>query len=210
MRVPLATFWYASVLISLLAGHVRADDNVYGKPPPPDAAIVRVFNASEASAEQVSFGGALFEVQPLTMSEYQYLTSGEYDVAGLHIKVEPQHFYTVVSGGPAPQVLEDQVISSPARAGLYFYNVTTKPATLTATVGGKSRVVFDAVAPGGSAFREVQAFQVSFSVSSEGEAPVELPPVTLQNKQGVSVVASGAGGKLSSQQLVNSIDQKQR
>lgn len=189
---------------------VTAEDaGLYAAPPPPNVAFVRIINANVAAEAGVNLGGIDFMVPPGSVSDYQFVTMGAYDAAvpqgKLPVTLEAQKFYTLLLGSGADAVLEDAAIANPVRAGLYFYNATSTPLDLQARVNGKQAVVFSAVAPGTAVSREVNAFDVTFVVTSADATMAELPAITMVRQQGVSVVALDAGGKVTAIQAVNAI-----
>jgi hypothetical protein len=198
----------ATLSLTLAGPAFSQEGGLYAAPPPPDAAFVRVLNGTN-KAIATELGGIAFAVQPQTISPYSIVTRGDYTANGdivLSAKVEAQHFYTILVG-PDGQgaLLTDEPLANPARAGLYFYNATGAPLDLAATVGGKQAKVFEAVAPGMQAFREVNAFDVTFDVLKGGAVAFTLPGITMARQQGVSVVALNDGNKLIAIQAVNGV-----
>jgi hypothetical protein len=209
-RAFVRTLLLGAILVaSAVAGVASAQEGgLYAAPPPPDAAFLRVLNASSAADASISVGDVAFSVAPSAVSPYQYLARGEYDVVGetLHLAVEAQKYYTIILGaGGAPTVLEDAPLANPARAALYFYNATSKPLQLDAKMNGDQAAVFKAVAPGTVAFREVPPFEVAFVVVGEAGTPVELPQATMVSQQGFSVVALEGAGGVAGFQAINEV-----
>ena len=198
----------AALSLTLVVPAFSQEGGLYAAPPPPDAAFVRVLNGT-SKAVSTEVGGIAFAVQPQTISPYSIVTRGDYTANGdvtLSAKVEAQHFYTIlVDADGKAALLTDEPLANPARAGLYFYNATGEPLELAATVGGKQAKVFEAVAPGAQAFREVNAFDVTFDVLKDGAVAFTLPGITMTRQQGVSVVALNNGDKLIAIQAVNGV-----
>lgn len=185
-----------------------AQDAIYDAPPPPDAAFVRVLNAGGTDNADLGVGSTPYSVPPLTLSSYAYVTQGDYDATGaqLHLSLAAQKYYTVIVGAGAPTLLPDEGLTNPAKVGLYFYNTTNVPLTLSASVNGKQAAVFENVGPGESKYREVKAFDVSFSLVADGKDVFDLPATTLQNQQGFSVAAVLSGDKIAGIQTLNTVN----
>jgi alginate O-acetyltransferase complex protein AlgF len=205
----LATFALTAGLAT--APVFAGEGGLYDAPPPPDAAFVRVLNAGTGGDLEVSVADTSFSVGAGALSPYEFVTKGSYEAAWastkLPVSVEAQKFYTIIvpSDGTEPKLVEDAALANPARAGLYFYNATTKPLQLDAKVNGKQAAIFEDVAPGETAFREVNPFEVAFIVV-DGDAPAfELPATAMVRQQGTSVVAMPAADGVTAIQAINSV-----
>ncbi len=197
---------------SLLAAPVLAGEaGLYDAPPPPDAAYLRVLNAGSGGSLALTVADAAFDVGAGALSPYEFVTNGSYDAtlasSTLALSLQAQKYYTIIvpADGSAPTVVEDAPLANPARAGLYFYNATSKPLQLDAKVNGKQAAIFKDVAPGETKFREVNPFEVAFIVV-DGTAPaVELPATAMVRQQGMSVVAMPTADGVTAIQSVNSV-----
>jgi len=205
-----ATIALASGL--MVAGQAWAGEGgLYDAPPPPDAAYVRVLNAAEAGSLDVTIASTAFGVGAGALSPYEFVTKGSYDATwsatSLPVTLEAQKFYTIIvpGDGSDAKVVEDAPLANPARAGLYFYNATAKPLQLDAKVNGKQAAIFQDVAPGATAFREVNPFEVAFIVVDGGAPAVELPATAMVRQQGTSVVAIPGDDGVTAIQTVNSV-----
>jgi len=201
----------ATALFALAALPGFAEDaGLYAAPPPPDAAFVRLLNADTSADATLNVAGVTLSAAAGGLSAYSFVTKGDYAAAipggSLTVSFAPQKFYTVLLN-PAGQnsVIEDNPVTNPVHAGLYFYNLSAAPLALEATVGKTQAAVFKDVAPGQAAWREVNAFDVTFAVSNGGEASVALPAISLVRQQGVSIVALQQGDKLTAFQVVNAV-----
>lgn len=196
----------------LLAAPVLAGEaGLYDAPPPPDAAYLRVLNAGSGGSLSLTVADAAFDVGAGALSPYEFVTNGSYDAtlasSTLALSLQAQKYYTIIvpADGSAPTVVEDAPLANPARAGLYFYNATSKPLQLDAKVNGKQAAIFKDVAPGETKFREVNPFEVAFIVV-DGTAPaVELPATAMVRQQGMSVVAMPTADGVTAIQSVNSV-----
>ena len=190
---------------------LAGEGGLYDAPPPPDAAYVRVLNAGTAGTLDLTVADASFSVGAGALSPYEFVTKGSYDAtwasSKLPLSVDAQKYYTIIvpGDGSEPRLVEDEALANPARAGLYFYNATTKPLQLDAKVNGKQAAIFKDVAPGQTAFREVNPFEVAFIVV-DGDAPAfELPATAMVRQQGTSVVAIPAADGVTAIQSINSV-----
>lgn len=196
----------------LLSAQVLAGEGgLYDAPPPPDAAYLRVLNAGAGGSLELSVADAAFDVGAGALSPYEFVTNGSYDVTlastSMPLSLQAQKYYTIIvpADGSAPKLVEDAPLANPARAGLYFYNATSKPLQLDAKVNGKQAPIFKDVAPGETKFREVNPFEVAFIVVDGGAAAVELPATSMVRQQGVSVVAMPTADGVMAIQSVNSV-----
>lgn len=200
-----------ALALGLATPVLAAEGGLYDAPPPPDAAFVRVLNAGDSGGLEVTVADASFSVGAGALSPYEFVTKGSYDAAwastSLPLTVEAQKYYTIIvpSDGAEPKVVEDKALANPARAGLYFYNATEKPLQLDAKVNGKQAAIFEDVAPGETAFREVNPFEVAFVVVDGGAPAVELPATAMVRQQGTSVVAIPAADGVTAIQSVNTV-----
>jgi hypothetical protein len=200
-----------TLMAGLASPAMAGEGGLYDAPPPADAAFVRVLNAGESGNLELSVADAAFSVGAGALSPYEFVTKGSYDAtwasSKLPLSVDAQKYYTIIvpADGAAPTLVEDQALANPARAGLYFYNATGKSLQLDAKVNGKQAAIFKDVAPGATAFREVNPFEVAFIIV-DGSAPAfELPATAMVRQQGMSVVAIPADGGVKAIQSVNSV-----
>ena len=196
--------------VALLAVPASAQEaGLYAAPPPPDAAFVRVLNTDTATEAAVSVGAVSFLASPAGLSPYSFVTRGTYEASvpggSLTINLEAQKFYTILLSASGNAVIEDAPIANPVHAGLYFYNTTGTALGLDAKINGKQASVFPDVAPGGTASREVNAFEVSFVLADGSATAFELPAIAMQRQQGVSVVAIQNGDAITAFQTVNAV-----
>ena len=201
----------SSLLVGVVTRPTLAEDaGLYAAPPPPDAAFVRVLNADTSADAAVSVAGVTLSAAAGALSAYSFVTKGDYAATvpggSLNVSFAPQKFYTILLN-PAGQntVIEDSPVTNPVHAGLYFYNLSAAPLALEAKVGTTQAAVFKDVAPGKSASREVNAFDVAFAVTGAADASVALPQISLVRQQGISIVALQQGDKLIAFQVVNSV-----
>jgi hypothetical protein len=192
---------HVAALLILLAAEeaAKAEAGLYDAPVPPNSAFVRMIDASGGADPVAALDDIDVDVPAGGISPYMVVPAGARTVrfsgASVDVPLKAGTFSTVVVGGSSPRTFGDEAVRNPARAGLYFYNLSNEPVSLLATVKGKSVPVFERVAAGAAAFREVNAFDVELAVVGDGGAVVgPLPsPVTLERRNGVSVVYFGRG-----------------
>lgn len=195
----------------LWAAPAAGEGGLYDAPPPPDAAFLRVLNAGSGGPLELNVAEAAFAVGAGALSPYAFVTNGSYDASlasvSLPLSLQAQKYYTIIvpADGAAPKLVEDAPLANPARAGLYFYNATGRPLQLDAKVNGKQAAIFKDVAPGESAFREVNPFEVAFIVVDAGAPAFELPATAMVRQQGMSVVALPAADGVTAIQSVNAV-----
>lgn len=190
------------VFVCLLVGQnfVLAEGGLYDSPPPLDSAYVRVIDASDSPEPEVSVGGIPVEVPKTQVSPYVLVKAGahqvEYAGNAINVRAEAGSFTTVVVGlsGSMPMlVLHDDVLTNPAKAGLYFYNLSDERASLDVEIKDKSATVFKDVAPGEAKFREVAPFEVSLVVRQGEASSVVANSAVLESRSGTSLVYFKAG-----------------
>lgn len=187
------------VFLTVTAAAAWADAGLYDAPIPPNSAFVRMIDASDSSEPVASVNGTEVSIPASGLSPYIVVPAGKQTIAfsgtSAELDLKSTSLSTVVLGagsGTAPQTFTDAAVTSPARAGLYFYNLSSETVSLTATIKGKSAPIFKDVAPGKAEFREVNAFDVSLAVTKDGQAIKALEtPVSLKRKGGVSVIYFG-------------------
>lgn len=195
-------------LLSLLATFVAfinpaqaADDTaLYDPAPPADSAFVRIINASGATAD-VTVGGASYSgVTAPGISSYRIIPQGEQEVkAGDFSKkltITAGKYYSLAltekDGKKDLASIEDAIIKNPAKAMIYFYNLSDAPTSALHAVKQKADIIAD-IKPGTSGSREVNALTIDVAVNAEGKEIKGFPGVELKRRTGVSFLLSGSG-----------------
>lgn len=210
-------------LVSMMAWMAMAstamanDQELYDPAPPADAAFVRVVNGA-AEAVDVSVGSAAYaQVSKGAAAAYQVIKEGEYTptvkVAGKSeqepaLKIAAGKYYTlaVVNGASGVDLkeMEDAQMSNPAKAYVYFYNLSDK-ANAAVRAPKFNKDVVAVTAAQSSASRDVGQATVDLAVSAEGKDVKVFPAVALQRRAGVSFVLAGSGDALTATMVNNEV-----
>lgn len=188
--------------------------DVYGPPAPRNAGFVRLLHNHDGGAGIRGFQVGSREFGALAFGEvtpYRPVRAGIYllrrssagdgatggETAATELVVQPDGYSTVVLGAESIQVIRDTRHEDPARAQLVFYNLGDVQADLRIT-GGEA--VFEAVPPGQSASRPVNAVTVSLEAlptGFDGDAPGAIASVQVELRRGESFgVVLLQGGEL--------------
>ncbi|NJN45145.1 MAG: hypothetical protein HC808_00010 [Candidatus Competibacteraceae bacterium] len=143
------------------------DAELYDPAPPPNAAFVRVVNATAAdSSISAQLAGIDFGELPYPgVSAYQVVQEGE-RVFQTGEKNEPLtikagNYYTIAVLGQGDEQhilpIQDSVSTNPAKCGVLFYNLSDQPAA-SLRVPSRNVDVIAAVNPGKGELREVNAW----------------------------------------------------
>lgn len=186
---------FAAVLLALFAPlSIAKADGLYDAPVPAGSSYVRFLNADVAAETGAALDGRAIDFGSLLLTPYQLVPAGEHALttgkATEVINVAAGAFYTVALHAEGPKsvtVIEDEAITNPAFAKLFFYNFTDTAAGLLADVGGDSVRVFSDLGAARTAAREVQPFDVVFSVTVGGDQLEPLERSVLQRHVGTSI-----------------------
>jgi alginate O-acetyltransferase complex protein AlgF len=190
----------SGILLSTAA--LANDDGLYGAPPPPDSAFVRVISATAPSAPQVQIGEVTVDTPALGQgSPYNIVKGGDVTVtagdSAATMTFEKQHNYTLVLGSGKATPIEDKIEANAAKATLVFYNLSGETGVTLGTSDMKAKI-FPDIADMGTANRSVNPISVTFGVLSSGKTIVG-EPVKLERGKVYSIVyyKDGGDGKIS-------------
>lgn len=203
MHRPTSTFgmFYACALaLSLTSLTATAGEGgLYAPNAPKGSTFIRGYNASN-SEQNFSVGNTeLNDIAPLASSDFSFLPAGSYSAQvgsnSLPVKLEAEHFYTLVSQvGEPPKLVAEAPFNNKRKALLRVQNLSDSTLSLK-TADGKP--VVDAVAPDANGQREVNPVKVSLALF-DGERKVsDLKPVTLARGEVVCLYITGSGKALS-------------
>jgi alginate O-acetyltransferase complex protein AlgF len=195
MRPMIALFISLLWFIPSLAG--AGDEGLYEPTPPADSAFVRVIQAnSTAKTVTPELGGKSFgKLTYPALSAYQIIPAGEHSFkAGevtAKLAVEAGRYYSIaLTSSAAPALLEDALIANPAKARLYFYNLSdAKETTLFAPK--QKAAIFSKQAAGSNTSREINALTLPLQLLVADKLVASLPEVQLKRRAGTSVVLFG-------------------
>lgn len=165
----------ALLLVLALPSLSFAQDALYDPDPPEGSAFVRVVNGT-AAATKAQLGDRDFgEVAAHGATKYRVVAKGSRALKGgseATYELQEGGFYTVLlQADGTPNLLEDPVLSSRAKALVVFYNVDGGGAFDLKTADGKVPLITGVEAPGlGS--REVNGIKVDLAgFSGETKSP---------------------------------------
>lgn len=195
-----------SVIVAsiLLSGVVQAQE-LYGAPPPPNSAFLRVVYAG-AAVGAVAVADQQVEVSGSSASDYVVVPAGSVSVAGGDVTLEAQKFYTLVLlEGGAQVLMADLAEVNKAKAVLEFFNFTDNEVDLVVAPGGP--VVFEDVAPESSAARDVNPSKVAFELVGASGTVGTSAEVTLDRGSVYSIMAIPAGDTTEIAVVKNAVSQ---
>lgn len=208
----------SAISVLAMAGVAQANDQqLYDPAPPADAAFVRVVNGLSDAADVTVGSAAYAKVAKGTAAAYQIVKEGEYTpsvaVGGKTeqepaMKVAAGKYYTLAvvqdADGVVLKEMEDAQMSNPAKAYVYFYNLSDKAnAAVRAPKFNKDVATVNSTPA--SASRDLGQATVDLAVSAEGKDVKTFSGVALQRRAGVTFVLSGAGDALEATMSTNEV-----
>jgi alginate O-acetyltransferase complex protein AlgF len=196
------------------------DQQLYDAAPPADSAFIRVINGT-ADAVDVTVGAAAYaKVAKGSAASYQIVKEGEYNpalvVSGKStqeaaLKVVAGKYYTLAvvkdaadADGVAVKEMEDAQMSNPAKAYVYFYNLSDK-ANAAVRAPKFNKDVTAVTSTPASASKDLGQATVDLAVTAEGKDVKLFSAVALQRRAGVTFVLSGAGDALEATMVANEV-----
>ncbi len=202
---------FAAVAALAASAPALAQEALYDPAPPPDSAFVRFVDAARTAASG-SLGGTELDVSGDGVSSFVVVPAGEHAVAlgdaGGNARFEAGHYYTVVfneAGATGPDVIRDDVLTNPAKAGLHFYNLSARPG-LALTAPKQKVAIFENVGPGEMAFRPVGAVEVDLAVEAGGETLADVGSVRLERRTAKSVIVMAESDGLTAVVVDNTVE----
>lgn len=193
-----------SALLALLVSASCAaagDDGLYDAPPPPDSAYLRILNGTDSTPSlDVKIAGKGLSVRQHEASPYMLVKSGDVDVAGPKplgkFNLAAGGFYTVATTPQGESKLfTDKPLGNPAKARVFFYNMTDKP-DVDLYVPSASKNAVEDVAPSGSQSVELKApLQLDFVARTEDAELARFDAVSLKRRSSVTFAVFGSNGK---------------
>ena len=173
------------------------DAALYDAPIPADKSLVRFVNVKMKQGLTLDFSGQKFDVDAVALSGYKILSNGAYKIsdgkASVDATLEPGKYYTIAVGADAGGqegivVIADASVENPSKSSLSIYNFSGAAADLSLRLKGQSKVLFDDVAPGSMASKELPVIDIGLEVSEGDKKFTELEKVSLTAKQRQNVV----------------------
>jgi alginate O-acetyltransferase complex protein AlgF len=183
--------------LALAGGGVSAqDEGLYEAPVDPNSAFVRVLSPGAAAAV---VNGTSFNDMTDGLSPYINVQPGEIALSAAGnsgtLSASAGAYYTYAwdaTGGAV--ILEDKVSNDPAKADVYLYNLTDKPAIDLFVPAAKVKAIQAAPADGSKSVALKAPLTIDIDVVTGGEKIGEVKNVALTRRGGVSIVASGSKG----------------
>ncbi|MCC6597509.1 MAG: alginate O-acetyltransferase AlgF [Alphaproteobacteria bacterium] len=190
---------YLALVFLLFPLSVSANEEaLYAPVPPAESAFVRAVNVSADENLSLKIDDAGFTPsEKAFVSDYAVVTQGSHNVTfgknQKSVSLEAQKHYTLAAMADGTlKVMKDAEIENPAKAMVYFYNLSdAKAATLEAP--SHKATIFENIAAGESASREINAVNFSLSVKVDGKEVGTLGGVDLKREQGTSIFLTGKG-----------------
>lgn len=212
-----------TVAVSLLVAASAAqanDQQLYDPAPPADAAFVRIVNGT-ADAVKLTIGSASYaDVAKGSAAGYQIVKEGKYKPSlsvgskaseEAEVDVAAGKYYTLAvvhdaadKDGVAVKPMDDALMSNPAKAYVYFYNLSDKPNAAVNAPKFKKDVVSVTTTPA-AASKDLGQATVDLSVTADAKEVKLFPAVALQRRAGVTFVLSGTGDNLLATMTTNEV-----
>jgi alginate O-acetyltransferase complex protein AlgF len=190
---------FAWIALGLTAAHAAGDDALYDPAPPPNSAFVRIIDARGQGNLTVTIGQAQVPVPATGVSQYVIVPQGEQDVAlstsSSKVTLAAGKYYTLafyVDGATTPKVMEDEILTNPAKSGVYVYNFSDAPSVKLYAPQPKVAVV-DNLKPGSSAFKSVNAVTVDLALMDGEKKVADFNQLALKRRTGLTFVVFGTG-----------------
>lgn len=186
----------ASLVVAVSMTSTPALAQLYAREAPPNSAFVRVFNNTANSGVTVKIGDKTQPpLLPFTASPYIFVPPGEYAVkVGSHQKsvaLDANHFYTAVDGDSDLSLLELSGVLNRLKSMIAIFNLMPATTVSMKTADGKASV-FESVASGGTAQREINPLKLTFALFNGEQKISDLPPVSLDRGKVFSLFVSGS------------------
>ncbi|UTH50083.1 alginate O-acetyltransferase AlgF (plasmid) [Loktanella salsilacus] len=196
----------AAALIASVPGTARsADDALYEDVYDPNSSFIRVLAPAEAFA---TIDGKTVRDFHAGLSDYVNVMPGTVAVMlsgqSIEIPVAPSKHYTIVSlNGTDPDVIEDMLALSPAKADVSVYNLT-EVSGIDLYVPLANAVAIESVDAAHTKSVALKApLTLDFDLRSGEEELANVDAVDLKRKGGVTIVLSEEGGSFSASAVPN-------
>lgn len=207
----LFAFFLALFMIPL-AALAAGEEELYAPVPPADSAFVRAVNLTGDAGLAVQLGGLPFPAGMIdSVSDYAVIKQGEHKLSygdkSQAVTIEAGNYYTlVVAKEGDAKVLEDALIENPAKAVIYFYNLSDAAAA-SLLAPSHNATIFEGIASGASTSREINAATLDLAVKADGADIAGLEQIKLQRQAGVSIFLTGAKNDYKAFAVFNKVSQ---
>ncbi len=190
---------------------MAGEEDLYAPVPPADSAFVRTVNLTVDDGLAIQLDGAAFPAGEIaSVSNYAVIKQGEKNLtAGEHkqpLTIEAKQYYTIAVSKDDAKLLKDAPIENPAKAMIYFYNLSDA-ADATLDAPSHKATIFEKVAAGTNASRDINATTIDLTVKADGAEVAKLEKIELVRQAGVSIFLTGVKGEYKAFSVVNKVAQ---
>lgn len=193
----MALLWTAALLAALAPGRAAAagDEGVYGPAAPPDAAFVRVFNATAQAELEARVGDKVMsEIPAFGASEFVFLPAGNYTLTAGTVRqpvaLKRGKYYTAALQGAGLRLIENDRHANRLKALVIVYNLVDGATLSLRTPDGRG--VVENVAANGFGTREVNAVKVSLALFDGSKKVADVRPMNLERGRAFSLFVAGS------------------
>ncbi|MCV2884905.1 alginate O-acetyltransferase AlgF [Aestuariibacter sp. AA17] len=187
-----------AILFSFLAiftFNTAAEDALYAKLPPSDAAFFRFININSQTIDVAYDNKRIGNLSQGEVSRYGYESFGSFtfSIGGkpLTLELKKGELATIVLDDTAENgyfTISEQVFDNKRKARIKLYNLTQRPTLTLKTADGKHDVV-NSVEPHTVGFRDINAVNMPFAAFAEDTAVITTDAVALTRNKVTSVFA---------------------
>lgn len=184
------------VLLACLPVSVwAADEGLYDPVAPESSAFVRFIHAAPAGEAIIpqANGKHYTTLSFKDVSPYVVVPQGEagFVLNGFQAKAPlvAGQSYSVVLRPDTVLVLHDGRLDTDAKALISFYNLTTQNGLSLQTAGENAVMIFEDVASGENATRDINPVKLAVDVVKDGAVVASPEPIMLERKNAYSVIA---------------------
>lgn len=185
---------WSLLLLGLLPSAHAGDEGVYGPAAPPDAAFIRVFNATAQADLEARIGDkVLGEIPAFGASEFVFLPAGKYTLAAggasQALALKPGRYYTAALRGGQFRLLDNDRYANRLKALVIVYNLVDGSTLSLKTADGRS--VVENVAANSFGTREVNAVKVNLALFEGAKKVTDVKPMNLERGRAFSLFVAG-------------------
>ncbi len=208
MKTLLSALALLCVPFSAMAG----EEDLYAPVPPADSAFVRTVNLTADDGLAIQLDGAAFPAGDVaSVSNYAVIKQGAKTLTAgdrtQPLTIEAKQYYTIaVPKTGEAKLLKDAPIENPAKAMIYFYNLSDA-ADAALDAPSHKATIFEKVAAGTNASRDINATTIDLAVKADGAEVTKLEKIELVRQAGVSIFLTGEKGLYKAFSIMNKVAQ---
>ncbi|CAN5191093.1 N/A [soil metagenome] len=193
---PVNFLFFAAGIVLASSGVSAQDEGLYEAPVDPNSAFVRVLSPGAPTA---IVNGISFDKMAGGLSPYINVAPGDIALSAAGnsgtLSASAGGYYTYAwDAAGAAVVLQDKVSNDPAKADVYLYNLTDKPAIDLFVPAAKVNAIQAAPAEGSKSVALKAPLKIDVEVMTGGEKIGGVKDVSLTRRGGISIVVSGSKG----------------